>query len=135
MTPFPDVTLADVAAQAGINVEVISTLIGIAAPYLVSPLASVCKRWLKTTGPDTRAVIKILTVLIVVAGGYALGMYGYDWRGVLNAVYAGILAYLKTIGDYERDVNVQRKADRTATPAPAPRNTGTWPDASVPTKE
>ena len=112
MNPLPDGTLADVAGRAGISPEMISAGVVLIAPYLVSPLAAVWKRWRKTSGPDTRAVIKVLTALIVGAGGFALGLYGYDVRGLINAVGAALLAYLKTTGDYERDVNVQAKAAR-----------------------
>lgn len=112
MNPLPDGTLADVAGRAGISPEMISAGVVLIAPYLVSPLAAVWKRWRKTSGPDTRAVIKFLTALIVGVGGFVLGLYGYDVRGMVNAVGAALLAYLKTTGDYERDVNVQAKAAR-----------------------
>lgn len=116
MIPIPETSLADVAARAGLPVEGITALVVLLAPYLVSPLAAVWKRWRKTTGPDTRLVIKVLTGLIVGVGGFALGLYGYDLRGLLNAVFAALGAYLKATGDYERDVNVQAKANRVSLP-------------------
>ena len=147
--PVPDTSLADIAGKAGVSPEIISAMVVFVAPLLVSPLAAVWKRWRGTTGPDTRAVIKVLTALIVGVGGFALGLYGYDLRGIVNAIGAAVLAYLKTTGDYERDVNVQAKADRvsaarqaSATPAPGGdlepatladveaelmRQTGEWP--------
>lgn len=116
MIPVPETSLADVAARAGLPVEGITALVVLIAPYLVSPLAAVWKRWRKTEGPDTRRVIKVLTAVIVGLGGFALGLYGYDLRGVLNAALAALGAYLKTTGDYERDVNVRAKAARVSAP-------------------
>ena len=116
MIPIPETSLADVAARAGLPVEGITALVVLIAPYLVSPLAAVWKRWRKTTGPDTRLVIKWLTALIVGLGGFLLGLYGYDLRGLLNAALAALGAYLKTTGDYERDVNVRAKAARVSAP-------------------
>ncbi|OWL98969.1 hypothetical protein CBQ26_00485 [Deinococcus indicus] len=98
--------------QAGIPPELVTAVIAYLAPRLVGPLTAVAKRWLKTTGPSTRMVAKILTVLVVVALGFATGAYTLDLRGVGNAVVAAALAYLKATGDYERDVNVQVKATR-----------------------
>lgn len=112
---LPETSLGAVAAQAGLPVEFITTVIALIAPRLVSPLGAYFKRWRKTSGPDTRTIIKVLTALLVGAGGFALGLYGYDVRGLLNAVVAAFLTYFKTIGEYERDVNVQAKAAR-ATP-------------------
>lgn len=124
MIPIPETSLADVAARAGLPVEGITALVVLIAPYLVSPLAAVWKRWRRTTGPDTRLVIKVLTALIVGVGGFLLGLYGYDLRGLLNAALAALGAYLKTTGDYERDVNVRAKAARVSAPEVAPSQPG-----------
>lgn len=117
---MPTTGLPDVAARLGMSPEMVSAVVVFVAPRLVSPLAAVWKRWRNTTGPDTRMVIKVLTALIVGVLGFALGLYGYDLRGVLNAIGAGILAYLKTTGDYDRDVAVQAKANRLPESAPTP---------------
>lgn len=109
---MPETSVADVAVAAGINPEVITIAVSMVAPKLVSPLAAVAKRWRKTHGPDTRTILKVLTALIVGVGGWVLGLYGYDLRGVANAFMAAFLAYFKAIGQYERDVNVQAKANR-----------------------
>jgi hypothetical protein len=117
--PFPDTSIADVAARAGVSPEFISLVVVYLAPKLVSPLAAVWKRWMGTTGPDTRTIIKWMTALIVGLGGFLLGLYGYDLRGVLNALVAGVVTYFKTVGDYQRDVNVQAKAIKVSPAAPA----------------
>lgn len=110
----------DVAARAGVGAEFIALAVAFIAPRLVSPLAAVWKRWRKTQGPDTRTIIKWLTALIVGLGGFLLGLYGYDLRGILNAFMAAVLTYFKTVGEYERDVQVQVKAQRqTDTKRPA----------------
>lgn len=115
-----EIGLPDIAAKLGAAPEAVAAFVVFVAPYLVSPLSAIWKRWRKTSGPDTRTIIKVLTGLIVGVGGFALGLYGYDVRGVLNAVMAAVLAYLKTVGDYERDVNVQAKATKVAARTDAP---------------
>lgn len=120
LIPLPEQSIADVAARAGVSPEFISLIVWYVAPKLVSPLAAVWKRWKDTSGPDTRTIIKVLTALIVGVGGFALGLYGYDSRGLINAVFAAILTYFKTVGDYDREVQVQAKAARVTTPEPGP---------------
>lgn len=103
-------TLNELLTGAGISPEVVTLIIWYIAPKLASPIASWWKRKYNTTGPDTLTVVKFSSAALAIAIGFGTQAYEFSPRGIFNCVCAGILTYIRTTGDYDRDVQVRTKA-------------------------
>lgn len=104
----------------------VPVLIGLLSSLLVAPLTAIAKKMGCTTGITTVSISAGLSALIAGIAGYATGLYGHGWAGVLAALGATVTAFLKANGDYLTRVNANRKAIDTSAPVsetvPAPES-------------
>lgn len=80
--------------------ELIAGLAGLVASFLVLPLTEIAKKLGKTSGPSTTAIAGLLSFLFGGLVGYASGLYGTGWDGLLNGLIATTVAWLRAEGQW-----------------------------------
>lgn len=103
--------LNSMLSEEGIPPEAVTVVIWYFAPKLASSFTSWWKKRYNTEGPSTKNVVKAISALLALGIGFGTGAYALDQRGVINCVCAAILTYIRTTGDYARDIQIRTKAN------------------------